>query len=154
MKIRRYRDQDQDAVWFLHSVAMKATKGAHAENESLYKDLHNIRETYLNSGGEFLVAVKNNQIIAMGALAKSGSNRAEIKRMRVLPHFQRRGLGQAVLQKLEARAIELGYVTIHLDTTVGQKVAQAFYIQNGYIEVRRSQFCQFDTIIYQKRLTN
>jgi hypothetical protein len=59
-----------------------------------------------------------------------------------------------VLQRLEARAVELGYTALHLDTTVQQIAAQKLYIHSGYAETRRAKFGSFDIILCEKRLTD
>ena len=64
----------------------------------------------------------------MGALGRLAVDRAEIKRMRARPEHQRRGCGQAILEALEPRAVELGYGTLQLDTPVQQTAAQRLYI--------------------------
>ena len=84
---------------------------------------------------------------------RTDSDRAQIRRMRVYPEFQRRGFGQAIFTTLEKRAGELGYSVLHLDTTVLQVVAQAFYAKNGFREVRRGELAGFDCIFYEKQLT-
>ncbi len=70
--------------------------------------------------------------------------------MRIAPAFQRRGFGQAILTALERRAVELGYKTLHLDTTVLQKAAQGLYIKNGYSEASRAKVGPFECIFYEK----
>ena len=70
--------------------------------------------------------------------------------MRVRPDLQKRGYGQCLLDALHRRAAELGYSTLHLDTTVQQRVAQHFYIKNGYREVRRGSIGPFECIFYER----
>ncbi len=107
---------------------------------------------YLKNGGEFLVGIRDNHLIAMGALRRISINSAEIKRMRVDPAFQRKGLGQAILNSLEKRARELGYKKLHLDTTMKQVVAQKFYEKNGFQIIRRSKLAGFECLFYEKSL--
>ncbi len=123
MRIRRYRDSDHNEVWALHNLALEGT-GAHAGNGPWDDDLHHIREIYLDDNGEFLVGVQGRRIVAMGALKYTSAKRAEVKRMRVHPDFQRHGFGRAILRRLESRAADLGYTALHLDTTVQQVPAQ------------------------------
>jgi len=149
MKIRRYRDPDHDDVWALHNLALEDI-GAHAGNGPWDDDLHHIAEIYLEGGGDFLVGLYDARIVAMGALRRSSSDRAEIKRMRVHPDFQRRGFGAAVLQALESRAADLGHMTLHLETTTQQTAAQRLYIRSGYAEVGRAKQGRFDVIYYEK----
>ena len=70
--------------------------------------------------------------------------------MRVHPDYQRRGCGQAILEALEARATELGYNTLQLDTTVQQTAAQSLYVKNQYTETGRAEVGDFDVIVYEK----
>lgn len=151
MRIQRYRESDQEDVWALHNVALERT-GAHAGNGPWDDDLHHVRDVYLEKAGEFLVGIQAGRIVAMGALERLSADRAEIRRMRVHPHYQRRGFGRAVLEALEARAVELGYSTLQLDTTVQQAAAQRLYIRNGYVEIGRTKMGGFDVIMYEKAL--
>ncbi len=123
MQIRRYQEADHADVWTLHVLGLQHV-GAYAGNGPWDDDLHHIEQVYLNNRGEFLVGVLDDRIIAMGALRKTKGERAEIKRMRAHPDFQGRGFGQLILNALEARAFELGYTTLHLDTSTVQVAAQ------------------------------
>jgi GNAT superfamily N-acetyltransferase len=126
--------------------------GAHAGNGPWDNDLHHIGDVYLNSRGEFLVGIYEGRIVAMGALKRTSNNRAEIKRMRVHPDFQRRGFGQVILQRLESRAVELGYTTLYLETTIQQTAAQQLYLKNGYTEIGQTKWDGYDVIRYEKNL--
>src|SRR6266568_4704196 len=127
LELRQYRPTDHDEVWNLHNVALWQV-GAHAGNGPWDNDLHKIEEVYLNNGGEFLEGLLDGQIVAMGALKRISEDKAEVKRMRVHPDYQRRGFGQEILSVLEARAKELGYRTLTLDTAVVQTAAQQLYL--------------------------
>jgi len=70
----------------------------------------------------------------------------------VLPAHQRSGYGVAVLAHLEARAAELGYRTIVLDTTTMQLAAIGMYDAHGYVETGRSQLGRFEVLAYSKRI--
>ena len=137
-------------MWQLHHVALEQV-GGHLSGP-WDDDLTMIPATYLESGGEFLVGLEDRQIVAMGALRKTNDDRAEIKRMRVHPSAQRRGLGRRVLRGLERRAIELGYRTLVLDTTIDQRPAQALYRSEGYIEIGQRRAGPFELIIFEKRI--
>ena len=88
----------------------------------------------------------------MGALKRTDVERAEIKRMRVHPDFQGRGLGSAILEHLESEARKLGYHTLHLDTTTCQTAAQRLYLKHRYRETGRTVLAGFDTILLEKEL--
>jgi ribosomal protein S18 acetylase RimI-like enzyme len=150
LEIRRYQDADNPAVWELHHKALVAT-GAYYPGK-WHEDLHDIRNHYLNNDGEFLVGILDNVIVCMGAFRKKSDTLAEIKRMRVLPEYQRRGFGQEILTRLEEEANQMGYTELCLDTTTLQVPAQKFYVKNGYTEVGREQIPQFELILYRKKL--
>lgn len=152
MIIRRYRPPDKAQVRKLHVLALKASD-AFSKSGKWDKDLKDIKSVYINNGGEFLVGLLDNKIVAMGALKKISDTVVELKRMRVHPKFQRRGFGQQIYEVLEKQAKRLGYKTIQLDTTVRQVAAQKFYIKNGYKELRRETHgWPLETIFYNKEL--
>jgi ribosomal protein S18 acetylase RimI-like enzyme len=149
--IRRYRAADHDAVFALHNAALHQV-GAHVGNGPWDDDLHDIEAIYLADRGEFLVAEDAGRIVGMGALRRVDAARAKITRMRVQPERQRQGIGRAVLARLEARAGELGYSSLTLETTVGQTAAQRLYQMSGYTETGRTRLHGFDVILYEKAL--
>jgi len=67
--------------------------------------------------------------------------------MRVHRDYQRRGFGRAILDALETRAVELGYTTLHLDTTVDRLPAQRLYLAAGYRAVESAA----DGLIYYEK---
>ena len=150
LQIRRYEPRDNASVRRLHEVALRKA-GIYIEEEGWYdEDMDDIESFYLENDGEFLVGTIEDEVVAMGALGKTGEERAEVKRMRVVPDFQGRGFGKEMLAALERRASELGYTTLHLDTAVQQRVARNLYEVNGYREVRRGEMGGFLCIFYEK----
>ena len=149
MEIRQYIASDHDAVWDLHNVALNEV-GAHAGNGPWDDDLHRIEAEYLNAGGEFYVGTLDGRIVAMGALKRLTSTKAEICRMRVHPDLQRMGLGTQILLKLEQRARELGFRSLTLETTAGQVAAIRMYTKAGYVEVSRSRKLGFEVVAFEK----
>jgi GNAT superfamily N-acetyltransferase len=134
----------------LHDDALNEV-GAHLGIGPWDDDLDDIEGVYLGSGGEFLVGILEGEIVAMGAIRQVSPDAAEVKRMRVRPGLQGRGYGQAMLDALHRRAADLGYTTLHLDTTVQQRVARRLYLKNGYREVGRGSIGPFSCIFYERR---
>jgi len=151
LRIRRYIAEDRQAVWDLHVEALRAL-GAYAGDGPWNNDLRRIEEAYL-VGGEFLVGILDEHIVAMGAIRRTSAERAEVKRMRVHPGQQRRGFGREILLARARRARELGYRVLHLDTTTLQTAAQKFYEAHGYKRVGEGKFGKFNLILYEKNLT-
>lgn len=151
LEIRRYKSTDRDYVWALHITALKST-GTYTSSGAWDQDLFHIEETYLANGGDFLVALHEQCLIGMGALKRVDDTTGEIKRMRVDPAYQGKGIGQKLLTLLITRAQDLGYERLILDTTVKQIAAQHLYERNGFQEIRRGVLGGFETIYYKKRL--
>ena len=152
LNIRKYRPSDKDAVWDLHYLALEPTGAMLPGGPWIDDDLNDIKNQYINDNGTFLVGVLNKKIVCMGALKKKSDSRAEIKRMRVHPDFQRTGYGQIILNKLEEKARQLGYTELCLDTTTKQIPAQKLYEKNDYHEVRRTKYAGLEIIFYEKKI--
>jgi ribosomal protein S18 acetylase RimI-like enzyme len=152
MTIRPYESSDFDAVWELHNIALEAT-GAHLGDGPWYQDLKDIPNVYLKNHGCYLVGLTDDRLVAMGAVKRTDSIRAEIKRMRVHPDFQQRGYGTEILKNLEAEARRLGYQLLHLDTATIQTTAQKFYEKHGYHKIGISSIGGIDIVLYEKRLS-
>jgi GNAT superfamily N-acetyltransferase len=149
LHIRRYESGDKRAVRRLHDDALNEV-GAHLGTGPWDEDLDDIEGVYLGSGGEFLVGILEGDVVAMGAIKRDSPDVAEVRRMRVRSDLQGRGYGQAMLDALHRRAAGLGYSTLHLDTTVQQRVARRLYLKNGYREVGRGSIGPFDCIYYER----
>ena len=76
-----------------------------------------------------------------------------MKRVRVHPDHQRLGFGDAIVERLEQRAQELGYDAIHLDTTAQQEPAIAMYRKRGYSEIGRADLRRFQLVLMEKPLS-
>lgn len=149
--LRRYKPADQKSVEYLHMHAIQQI-GAYLGRGPWDDDIYAIEDVYLKNHGEFLIGEYNGLFVAMGALRRITPERAEIKRMRVHPDHQRHGYGQLILDELEARALALGYQTLHLDTSIIQVPAQRFYEKNGFREVGRDIYQGLEVILYEKQL--
>ena len=151
LTLRRFEPDDLPAVIRVHRLAMihaNAYRGPGPWEE----DLERIDEVYLQPGGEFLVGLVDGQIVALGALKRTGPDRAEIKRMRVLPELQGRGYGRQVLNTMERIARERAFRYLHLETSEVQTAAQQLYLTQGYRVVRRTHLAGFRVLEFEKDL--
>jgi ribosomal protein S18 acetylase RimI-like enzyme len=149
--LRRYTPADQEAVEFLHVHAMQQT-GDYLGRGPWDDDIYAIQDTYLHQQGEFLIGEWDGLFVAMGGFRLTSPGRAEIKRMRVHPDYQGRGLGQIILSELEARARALGIATLHLDTSERQVAARRLYEKHGFHTVGRTSIGGLEVILYEKAL--
>lgn len=100
MLIRRYQAEDNEVVKALHYAGIKQFDVEANTDADLFDvdtnidaDLDDIENVYLNNDGEFLIGIHEGKMVAMGAIKKLSTTRAEIKRMRVYPEYQRQGFG-------------------------------------------------------------
>jgi GNAT superfamily N-acetyltransferase len=94
--------------------------------------------------GIFVVARWHGRPVGCGALRcirnpelvrEVGPNAAEIKRMYVAPDLRGRGIGRAVLHRLEAEARTLGVSRLVLETGSRQVEPIALYRRAGFTEI-------------------
>ena len=149
VQIRRYRCGDRGAVWRLHNLALREVD-AHPGSGQWDRDLHHVEAEYLAAGGEFLVGVIGERVVAMGALRRHTNRCAEITRMRVHPDVQRCGLGTRLLVALERCARQRGVTRLLVETTAEQKAALRLYQGSGYRETGRRRHGPFVVVALEK----
>lgn len=160
LTIRRYRPADADALWDLHERALRHAGVYDEEYAHLDADLRNVTGEYLEAGGEFIIGEHEGELVAMGALQPASAvdhhegdeATGVVRRMRVEPDLHRRGYATAILERLEARADELGWDRLVLDTTEHQEAARAFYEAHGYEVVRSRETPVGEMFFYEKSL--
>lgn len=150
-ELRSFRVEDGEAVWGLHDLALDDA-GVHGGRGPWEDDLRDIGGSYVEPGGAFVVAFAEGKLVGMGGLMRRSGEEAEVRRMRVHPDFQRRGLGRRILDELEGRARELGFRAIRLDTTEEQVAARRLYEGAGYRETGRRRTERFAFVDFAKRL--
>ena len=111
-----------------------------AEMRALYEgeaDIGPTREAamFVEPDGVFLVVRDGGRAVACGGICRFDAERAELKRMYVLPAARGRGLGRAVLEALEGEAERLGYRAIVLETGDRQAEALGLYRSSGYAPI-------------------
>jgi ribosomal protein S18 acetylase RimI-like enzyme len=172
LTIRRYTAADHAAVLDLHrqslsQVGLRPGDGVYYEH-----DLFQIEEIYLRRGGEFLVGERHGRLVAMGGLRRADiiptgvtrvhggyamgpprTETAEMVRLRVHSQVRRRGYGSAIVRALEERAVELGYRTLHCDTTDLQVPAMELYRGFGWRETRREPIGGIVNVYFEKALS-
>jgi GNAT superfamily N-acetyltransferase len=148
LTLRSFRDEDSAQVRALYERATLATAG-HGPWED---DLAAISTTYISPGGCFVVVQEESSIIAMGALRLHGTHEAEVKRMRVDPSKQRRGLGQMVLDGLLRHATKARVRRVFLDTDDQWSSARRFYEKNGFVEYQRKHWQGTTLVLYERTL--
>ena len=83
-----------------------------------------------------IVCYLDNKPIGCGAFKEYELNKAEIKRMFVLPEYRGQGIGINILQELELWASELNYNECILETGKKQPEAIRLYQKAGYTLIK------------------
>jgi GNAT superfamily N-acetyltransferase len=80
----------------------------------------------------YLLAWREGVAVGCGALRRLDGQRGELRRMFVTQQARRDGVGRALLARLEADALALGYRRLVLETGLRQKPAMALYRAGGW----------------------
>jgi len=160
--IRQYKPADQAQIRALHDRT--APNGGPATTPQRWPpDLDRIRQNYL----AFWVAVERDesgeQTVGMAGVERAGddvpepvlrgrSDVARLKRMRVAPERQRRGIGLRLTETAIAWAREHAFHTLLLETTTEQTAAIALYQRAGFTEVGRSMLGPFALVWFERPL--
>ena len=91
-------------------------------------------ETAVGRGG-FFVLYRDGQPLGCGAVRRLDATTAEVKRMFVAPEERGKGLGQALLERLEEEARALGSTRLVLETGTRQRQAVALYEAAGFRQI-------------------
>lgn len=154
LTVRRYEPADADDVWSVHERAMRASPLPYVENAPGDEPLADVTGHYLDRGGEFLVGLVGDDVVAIGGFQVIDERTVEIRHVRVDPHYQRRGYGNQLLSELEARARSAGARRVTLHTNERLAGARRLYEGNGYEETRRETDDEAGFVFryYQKQL--
>lgn len=130
MRIRKFKVGDEEAISKLHNGTIREINGKDYSQEEI-ESWSPIRTSYermrtsLEKNTSY-VAVIDNQIAGFGDLNSEG----HVKRLYTHKDFQGKGVGSAILSKLEEEAKKLGFKKITLESTI---TAKTFYESKGYI---------------------
>ncbi len=150
MELRRYQATDFESVWRLHHVGLEQM-GVDLGDGPWDDDLRNIEGAYRD--GEFLVGLIEGRVVAMGGIRRTSETVGEVRRIRIDPQFQGRGLGKSMMRSLEARARRAGFCRLTLDTTAKQEPARRLFEKCGFRESGMTESPDgSEIILYEKDL--
>ena len=104
-------------------------------------DMLNIKECYINAGGDFWIATDNGKLAGSIGIMPCGKNIAVLKKFFVYEKYQGEPihLGQKLYAEFYAFAKEKGFKTILLDTPYNTVRAHKFYYKAGFKKVKESE---------------
>jgi ribosomal protein S18 acetylase RimI-like enzyme len=146
---RQYsRSDNTDEIFYIHDEALRAI-GCVPLDRKLNNDLNDIMGNYILNGGDFIMVETGSKLIGFGALNYIGNGIYEIKRMRIMPNWQGKGLGKTLLKRLTEIAIKRNAIKIILDTTVQQIAAQRLYEGFGFKKCGMTTIHGLEVILYE-----
>ena len=131
--IRPWQPRDRDfAAGVISSVLSEYGLGW--EPNGADKDVLEVKDYYLDNGGDFWVIEYQGEVVGTSAYypIKRGDNAVEIRKMYLLPKARGYGLGKYLLQQLEAAISCRGFKQIWIETASVLSEAVKLYETNGY----------------------
>jgi putative acetyltransferase len=149
--LRRYQDflirawEERDRIPSAEIIrTVLAEYGLSWEPTGADRDVLEVEDFYLATGGEFWVIEKQGQQVGTAAYypIERGENAVEIRKMYLLPDARGKGLGKYILQQMEQAIAARGFQQIWIQTASVLKTAVKLYERSGYqptegVETRR-----------------
>jgi GNAT superfamily N-acetyltransferase len=150
MELRRYHATDAESVWQLHHAGLEQM-GVDLGDGPWDDDLRDIEGSYRD--GTFLVGLFEGRVVALGGIRRTSETAGEVRRIRIDPEFQGRGLGERMMRSLERHARKAGLRRLMLDTTAKQEPARRLFEKCGFRECGTTEALDgSEMILYEKDL--
>jgi len=122
------------ALAILHAASDELQQRYGGEGDNAHLSVDELRPPR----GLFLVARHERHPVGgvgLRAISEPSLRFAEVKRLWVRPDLRREGIGLVLMNEIESKARELGYVALYLETGPAQPEALALYRTNGWTEI-------------------
>jgi putative acetyltransferase len=132
MNIRLATNQDKEEI---QKIVFGVLSEYGLKNDPLGtdSDLNDIEKNYIEKGGTFVVVENDsNQILGTGGLFYLKPGVCELRKMYLLKETRGKGIGKKMMDYLLAKARELGFERIELETASVLKEAINLYIHYGF----------------------
>ena len=122
-------------LWQLDYPIEQLEQELDAVNE--FEDLVDVRASYLDNGGLFLVLLDNERVVGAGAIRKANDETCELMRLWFYKEYRGKGFGSKIVNQLLEFAREKRYKKIRLDVYRPeiQTHAVALYKKLGFYEI-------------------
>ena len=137
LRLRRAEEGDAEAIYAVHTAAIRGLCSSSYGGDDIDTWAgRQAPEKYVPfiKAGEITVAVENGQVVGFGHLL-SGE---EVKGLFVSPDSGKKGVGSALLRRLEEEARRAGSETVRLKASLN---AVGFYQGQGFSVVDSSEKC-------------
>ncbi|MBI4853659.1 MAG: GNAT family N-acetyltransferase [Acidobacteria bacterium] len=132
MKIRLATNQDKEQIQNV-VFGVLAEYGLKNDPEGTDKDLNDVEANYIAPGGIFVVLEnENNKIVGTGGLFYLRPGVCELRKMYLLKETRGKGVGKQMMDYLLAKARELSFKRIELETASVLVEAISLYTRYGF----------------------
>lgn len=153
MEIIPFEQKYLKAVLELNELSLKQSEYiGKTVDPNWHEDLGKIREAYLDNKGVFLLWLDDGKLIGMGGFLRMDADTANIKRIRVHPDYQHKGLSGEILAELEKRGRILGYGKMVANTAKGNVPAEKMFLNAGFKPVEDKYFFGVLCTIFEKEI--
>lgn len=145
--IRDWEKSDRtDAYCVISSVL--AEYGLGWEPTGADRDVLEVENFYLSTGGEFWVISQQGQLVGTGGYYPTprGEKAVEIRKMYLLPDVRGLGLGKFLLQQLEMAIAARGFEQIWIETASVLVEAVKLYESSGYLPAQGVETARCDRV--------
>lgn len=150
--VRRYETGDTESVKRLHDERSWNVEYPESEQSNTDTDLDDIHAEYIDAGGEFVVGLEGDRLVATGGFVPVDDETVSLRRLRVDPAYQGQGYGRRILEALESRADEAGYDAVLIDEAGLNRDTRSFLEANGYEMTNRALHLGTELLSYRKPL--
>ena len=112
------------------------------------KELSSLRTMYVEPKGCILLCKHEKKSVACVAVRAQEKDIAELKRMYVQPAFQKKGIGDVLLNMAIDFSKKAGYKKVRLDTLDTMNPAMALYEKNGFYKISAYYFNPEPNAVY------
>lgn len=153
METLPFKQKYLKAVLALNELSVKQSEYiGKSVSPKWHDDLSKITQKYTDKKGAFLLWFSGSRLIGMGGILRINAGTAFIKRVRVHPHYQRKGLSAKILAALEKKAIALGYKKLVANTAKGNIPAEKMLLNASFRPTGEKEFFCVPCTLFEKKL--
>lgn len=149
-EIRDWRESDRQAAASVIEQVLQEY-GLSWEAEGADKDVLQVKEHYIDVGGEFWVVEARGQVVGTAAYypVRRGEKAVEIRKMYLLPDVRGKGLGKFLLGELEKKIRDRGFGQIWVETASVLQEAVQLYEGQGYQRATGVETARCDRVYFK-----
>ncbi|MBP6884495.1 MAG: GNAT family N-acetyltransferase [Candidatus Pacebacteria bacterium] len=142
-KIKKVSESDSQTI-----TELATTLPGFKPNPEWDYDLSSLQEVYIDSGGMIEVAKENGKIVGCIAVKRNEDDIAELKRLRVFPDYQGKGIGTNLFQDALDFCSKENFEKIIADTQKNNKKAISLLKKFGFFQVKKDE----KNLYFEKRI--